>query len=61
MFRAEAMHLTGRGGLWSCEMLRIPHCPDSQPIDGGKDVSPIHRPCSAPQKRYFSLSGTLFR
>jgi hypothetical protein len=20
--------VTGRGGLWSCEMSRIPHCPD---------------------------------
>jgi hypothetical protein len=39
-------------------MLRIPHCLDSQLTDGGKAVSPLHRPRSTPQKHYFSASGT---
>jgi hypothetical protein len=26
----------GRGGLWGCEILRIPHCVDNCLIDGGK-------------------------
>jgi hypothetical protein len=43
-----------------CEMLRIPHCLDSRLTDGGKAVSPTHRPCSIPQKQYFSVSGTHF-
>jgi hypothetical protein len=34
-------------------MLRILHCVDNQLIDGGKVISPMHRPCSTPQKRYF--------
>jgi hypothetical protein len=26
---------TGRGDLYGCEMLRIPHCPDNRLTDGG--------------------------
>jgi hypothetical protein len=48
--------VTGRGGLLGCEMLRIPHCLDSRLTDGGKFVSPTHRPRSTPQKHYFSAS-----
>jgi hypothetical protein len=40
------------------EMLRIPHCLDSQLTDGGKVVSPTHQPHFTPQKHYFSASGT---
>jgi hypothetical protein len=39
-------------------MLKIPHCLDSRLTDGGKVVSPAHRPRSPPQKYYFSASGT---
>jgi hypothetical protein len=52
--------VTGRGGLWGCEMLRIPHCLDSRLTDGGKVFSPTHRPSSTPQKHYSSASGTHF-
>jgi hypothetical protein len=41
-------------------MLRIPHCLDSRFTDGGNVVSPTHRPCTTPQKHYFSASGTHF-
>jgi hypothetical protein len=41
-------------------MLRIPHCLDNRLTDGGKVVSPMHRPCSTSQKHYFSGSGTRF-
>jgi hypothetical protein len=38
----KAIRVTGRGGLYGCRMLRIPHCLDSRLIDGGKVVSPPH-------------------
>jgi hypothetical protein len=41
-------------------MLRIPHCLDNRLTDGGKAVSPKHRPRSTPQKHYCSASGTHF-
>jgi hypothetical protein len=50
--------VTGRGGLYGCEMLRMPRCLDNLLTDGGKVVSPTHRPHSTPQKHYFSASGT---
>jgi hypothetical protein len=37
-------------------MFRIPHCLDIRLTDGGKVVSPTHRPRSNPQKQYFSAS-----
>jgi hypothetical protein len=40
-------------------MLRIPHCIDSQLTDGGKVVSPMHRPLSTLQK-HFSASDSHF-
>jgi hypothetical protein len=49
---------TGHGGPYGCEILRIQHCLDSRLTDGGKVVSPTHRPCSTPQKHCSSASGT---
>jgi hypothetical protein len=43
-----------------CEMLKIIHCLDIRFTDGGKIVSPTHRPRSTLQKHYFSASGTYF-
>jgi hypothetical protein len=43
-----------------CEMLRIPHCLDSRLTDGGKVVSPTHRPRSTPQKHFFFCFCYLF-
>jgi hypothetical protein len=36
-------------------MLRIPHCIDNRLTDGGKAVSPTHRPRSSPQKLFVCL------
>jgi hypothetical protein len=58
--KSNAIPVTGRGGLWGCEMLGIPHCLDNRPTDGDKVVSPTHRLRSSPQKHYFSASGTHF-
>jgi hypothetical protein len=42
-------------------MLRIPHCLDNGLIDGGKVVSPTHRPHFTAKKHYsFYVSGTHF-
>jgi hypothetical protein len=42
-------------------MLRIPHCLDSQFINGGKVVSLTHKPNFTSQKHYyFNFSGTHF-
>jgi hypothetical protein len=40
-------------------MLRIPHCIDNWLTDGGKGVSPMHRPHFTTQK-HFSASGIHF-
>jgi hypothetical protein len=58
--KSKAIPVTDCGGLQVCEMLRISHCLDNRPTDGGKAVSPTHWPCSTPQKHYFYASGTHF-
>jgi hypothetical protein len=40
--KSKAIPVTGLGGLYSCEMLRIPHCLDTGLTDGGKVVSRPH-------------------
>jgi hypothetical protein len=60
LIKSEAIPVTGRGCLQGCEMLKIPHCLDSRLTDGGKVVSPLHRPRSTPHKHYFSVSDTHF-
>jgi hypothetical protein len=52
----KAISVTDRGGLWDCEIL-IPHCVDNRLTDGGKIVSPTHRPRTT---HYFLASGTHF-
>jgi hypothetical protein len=52
--------VTGRGGLYSYEVLRTPHCLDSRLADGGKVISPMYLLHFTPQKHYFSASGTHF-
>jgi hypothetical protein len=42
--KSKAIPVTGRGGLWGCKMLRIPHRLDNRLTDGGKVVSPTSRP-----------------
>jgi hypothetical protein len=58
--KSKAIPVTGHGGLKDCEMLRIPHCLDSQLRNGSKIVSLMHRPHSTSKKHYFSASGTHF-
>jgi hypothetical protein len=41
-------------------MLRISHCLHNGLTDGGNIVSPTHRPRFAPQKQFFTASGTHF-
>jgi hypothetical protein len=48
--KVKAIPVTGSGGLWGYEMLRIPQCLDSQFTDGNKAVSLTHRPRNTPQK-----------
>jgi hypothetical protein len=54
----NAIPITGREGLWGCEMLRLPRCLDNRLTDAGKVVSLRHRPRSTSQKHYFSASDT---
>jgi hypothetical protein len=51
----KSIPVTGRGGLQVCETLRIPHYLDIRLIDGGKVVSPTHRPRSTPRNIIFLL------
>jgi hypothetical protein len=57
--KSKAIHVTGCGGLKGCEMLRIPHCLHNRILDGGKVVSPIHRPHFTPQKSFFFMFPSL--
>jgi hypothetical protein len=56
----EAVPVTGREGLWSCEMLKIPQCLDNRLTDGGRVVNVMRQPHSTPQKPPFSASVTHF-
>jgi hypothetical protein len=47
---SKAIPVTGRGGLWGCEMLRVPHFLVNRLIDAGKFVSPMHRTQPQPWK-----------
>jgi hypothetical protein len=37
------LHLTGRGGLYVCEMLTVTHCLGNRSTNGGKAVSLTHQ------------------
>jgi hypothetical protein len=41
---SEAIPVTGRGGLYGCDKVRIPQFLDNWFVDGGKVVSRTHRP-----------------
>jgi hypothetical protein len=58
--KSKVVPVIGRGGLWGCEVLRVPHCLDNQLTDGGKVVSPTYWPQFTRQKHYLSVSGTHF-
>jgi hypothetical protein len=44
-----AFPVTGRGDLYGCQMLRIPHCLDNRLTDGSKIGSLTRQPRSTPQ------------
>jgi hypothetical protein len=52
---SKAIPITGLGGLWGCEMLRIPHCLDDRQTDGGKVVIPTHQLHFTPQETLLFL------
>jgi hypothetical protein len=55
-----AIPIRGHGGLWGCEMLRIPHFLDNWHTDGSEVVSLMHQPYSSQKKIFISVSGTHF-
>jgi hypothetical protein len=48
----KAIHVTGRGGPYVCEMSRLPHFLDSRLIDGGEVVSLTRRPATLYPQEY---------
>jgi hypothetical protein len=58
--KSKVIPVTGLGGLWGCEMLRISYCIDNLLTNGGKVVSLTHRPHFTPQKHYFNVYSTHF-
>jgi hypothetical protein len=52
--KSKAIALTGHGGLYGIEMLRITHCLHNRLTDGGNVVSLTHRQRIIPDKHYFS-------
>jgi hypothetical protein len=42
--KSKAIPITGSGGPWICEMLKILHCQEKLLRDGGKVVRPTNRP-----------------
>jgi hypothetical protein len=59
--KSKAIPVIGLGGLLGCEMLMFSHFLDSRLTDGGKVVSPTHRPHFTPHKHYyFSVFDTYF-
>jgi hypothetical protein len=46
----RAIPITGRGGPWGCEALRVPHYLDNRLTDGGKVGSIMCRPPFTPQE-----------
>jgi hypothetical protein len=58
--KRKAIPISGRGSLWDFDMLRISQCLDSWLTDGGKAVSPTHRPLCTPQKHSFFFLFFLF-
>jgi hypothetical protein len=48
--KGKAIPVTGRGGLWVCETLRLPHVLDTRLTDDGEVVSLTRRPPFTPQE-----------
>jgi hypothetical protein len=59
IIKSKAIPVTGCGGLYDCEMLRLAHFQDSRLRDGG-EVSLTRQTRSTSQKHYFCASDTHF-
>jgi hypothetical protein len=46
--KSTSIPVTGRGGLYGCETLRIAHCLESLLTDGGEVISRKRRPRFTP-------------
>jgi hypothetical protein len=44
--KVKTIYITGRRGIWACQMLWIPHFIDNQLTGGSKYVSLTRRPLS---------------
>jgi hypothetical protein len=53
-YKIKAISITGRGGLWVCDILWVPYCLDSRLKDCGEVVILTHRSCPM-SKKYFLL------
>jgi hypothetical protein len=53
--KGKTIPVTCRGGLFGCNMSRIPHFVDSHLRDGGEVVSFTHQPCFTAQKDFTVL------
>jgi hypothetical protein len=49
----KAIPVTGSEGLWSCEMLKLPHFLDNRLTDGGKVVNVTRRPPFTTQENFW--------
>jgi hypothetical protein len=59
VIKSKAVSIIGHGGLWYCEVLRIPHCLDIWFTDHSGAVNIMHCLYSTPQKHstiYHSVS-----
>jgi hypothetical protein len=52
--KSKTLRVTGCGGPWGSEMLRIPHYLENRLTDGSEVVSLTRRPHSTPQKKITS-------
>jgi hypothetical protein len=50
MVKSKAIPVTSRGGLYGCEMLRLPDFLNSRLTDGSEVVSLMHHPPFTPQE-----------
>jgi hypothetical protein len=50
MVKGKAIPVTGHGGPYGCETLRLPHYLDNRLTDDGKVFSLTHRPPFTPQE-----------
>jgi hypothetical protein len=47
--KGKDIPVTGRGGPYGCDRLKLPHYLDKRLTDGSKVVSPMHRPHFTPR------------